>query len=519
MVLSLPGEIRIEYVRQNGVYMAVSGVDGGFAENDLHDLHMRMLLMNELPGVLRLSVEWMDLKATLLYSIWGKRKLSTVVRITRLNAFELFRLLVRTASILEECRPFLLDERGFVLDPEYMFVGDRIDDIYLIYLPIKDYLEGGSLKDRWRKFILQLVEAAEGMDAEDLRLLLSDGRREDWSLSSSRSVWLQKLQQHGQILKGAGGAPSAHVPSADAPSANAPAAAEGDAQGTGWKDEMEESGVGGKESPRSYEEELIPLGEWDTARNLKAFRKGKGKPAVIKTVAAAAAALAVAALFVPHPWAGIALIGVLVIGVAAAGWSYWRLARRDQKGGFGWAEKDHDEWHSARPSNSQPIAPPGLPSGRHAPSPAGGEGGNRAAGPMDDFTAAPTMALYSGDATVVLDEPASGKAGERKAVLEFRDAGGTLAIAPVTGERLTIGREGGASDLKLSMPGVSRLHCEIVRVQGGYGLVDLGSTNGTRLNGERLVPYKLYPLQEGDVFCVIDTEFTFKFEPGRVIMK
>ena len=129
------------------------------------------------------------------------------------------------------------------------------------------------------------------------------------------------------------------------------------------------------------------------------------------------------------------------------------------------------------------------------------------------------MALYSGDATVVLDEPASGKAGERKAVLEFRDAGGTLAIAPVTGERLTIGREGGASDLKLSMPGVSRLHCEIVRVQGGYGLVDLGSTNGTRLNGERLVPYKLYPLQEGDVFCVIDTEFTFKFEPGRVIMK
>lgn len=506
--MSLPSEIRVEFVRKNGVYMAVSGRDGGFADHDVHGLHMNMLLMNELPGVLRLSVEWMDLKATLLFSIGGKRKLSTVVRVRRLSAPELYGLLARTASIVEESRPFLLDECGFVLDPEYMFIGDRIDDVHLVYLPIKTYLEGESLKDRWRKFVLELVEAAEGMGVEDLRLLLSDSKREDWSLSSSRSVWLQKLQEHGRTRNGAGALPAAGA----APAAEAPAVTE-DAPESGWRDEMEDRGAEDMDFPRSYAEELIPLGEWDTARNLKAFRKGKGKAAAIKIGAAAAAALAVTALFVPHPWAGFALVGVLVIGVAAAGWSYWRLARRDQKGGFEWAHNDPDEWQSR--TNSQTV----LPSGWRAPAPAGGEGANRAAGPMDHFTAAPTMALNSGDATVVLNESAFRQAVERKAVLEYRDAGGTLAVAPVAGERLTIGREGGASDVTLSMPGVSRLHCEIVRMQDGYGIVDLGSTNGTRLNGEQLVPYKLYPLQEGDVFCVIDQEFTFKFEPGKVIMK
>lgn len=58
----------------------------------------------------------------------------------------------------------------------------------------------------------------------------------------------------------------------------------------------------------------------------------------------------------------------------------------------------------------------------------------------------------------------------------------------------------GCSDechLRIEMPGVSRRHCEVVRVDGGYHLKDLGSTNGilSSINGSRVDHHRL---QEGD---------------------
>lgn len=45
--------------------------------------------------------------------------------------------------------------------------------------------------------------------------------------------------------------------------------------------------------------------------------------------------------------------------------------------------------------------------------------------------------------------------------------------------------------------GISRRHAKIRRAGNGYEIIDLASTNGTRLNNERLVPDKPYPLANG----------------------
>jgi hypothetical protein len=47
--------------------------------------------------------------------------------------------------------------------------------------------------------------------------------------------------------------------------------------------------------------------------------------------------------------------------------------------------------------------------------------------------------------------------------------------------------------------GVSRRHAMIRREDEGYKLIDLDSTNGTWINGQRLTPYKPYQLTSGDV--------------------
>lgn len=47
--------------------------------------------------------------------------------------------------------------------------------------------------------------------------------------------------------------------------------------------------------------------------------------------------------------------------------------------------------------------------------------------------------------------------------------------------------------------GVSRRHAEFILLDGQLHVRDLGSTNGTRLNGQLLQPNRAYRLREGDL--------------------
>jgi pSer/pThr/pTyr-binding forkhead associated (FHA) protein len=50
--------------------------------------------------------------------------------------------------------------------------------------------------------------------------------------------------------------------------------------------------------------------------------------------------------------------------------------------------------------------------------------------------------------------------------------------------------------------GVSRLHATIRKAGNSFQIVDLGSSNGTRLNGNRLAPQQAYPLLHGDILSL-----------------
>ena len=58
---------------------------------------------------------------------------------------------------------------------------------------------------------------------------------------------------------------------------------------------------------------------------------------------------------------------------------------------------------------------------------------------------------------------------------------------------------------------VSRTHAEIRRIGDGYSLVDLGSTNGTEVNG---LTVSETALMNGDVISVGQTQLTFERRLG-----
>jgi hypothetical protein len=93
-----------------------------------------------------------------------------------------------------------------------------------------------------------------------------------------------------------------------------------------------------------------------------------------------------------------------------------------------------------------------------------------------------------------------------------RPRGGTLVLA--NGERLVIG----AAPLAIGRlpecavvvtdPNVSRRHAEVRQAASGFVVVDLGSTNGTLVNGIRIAGEQV--LRDGDIISVGTTQLRFE---------
>jgi predicted component of type VI protein secretion system len=83
----------------------------------------------------------------------------------------------------------------------------------------------------------------------------------------------------------------------------------------------------------------------------------------------------------------------------------------------------------------------------------------------------------------------------------LKDASGAERLIPLDQPVLTVGREITCS-IRLDSPYVSRQHARIEQQDGGVMLVDLGSRNGSLLNGERVEGSA--PLSPGDVVTIAD---------------
>jgi hypothetical protein len=136
-----------------------------------------------------------------------------------------------------------------------------------------------------------------------------------------------------------------------------------------------------------------------------------------------------------------------------------------------------------------------------------------AAEPVAAPPAAPPMAAAAPPAATMIYAPADEELPpapepeqrEETATLEW--SGGAFTI---DGRVTVIGRSSDC-DVRVDDANVSRRHAEVRRIGDGYSLVDLGSTNGTEVNGQRI---QETALMNGDVISVGTTRITFERRLG-----
>ncbi|WP_411345584.1 DUF6382 domain-containing protein [Paenibacillus sp. WLX1005] len=128
----------------------------------------------------------------------------------------------------------------------------------------------------------------------------------------------------------------------------------------------------------------------------------------------------------------------------------------------------------------------------------------------------PTQSLSSHMATVLLDdlEPQSTEESPAfRGYLERREANGNAIESIRLGAgSFIIGRADDGVHYHEQSVGTSRNHVELDVRKGQVTIKDLSSRNGTILNGEALIPYKAYPIQNGDSFKVAKAVYTLRLE-------
>jgi FOG: FHA domain len=92
---------------------------------------------------------------------------------------------------------------------------------------------------------------------------------------------------------------------------------------------------------------------------------------------------------------------------------------------------------------------------------------------------------------------------------ELQPLGGGDPI-PLLKKSLVVGRRE-SSDIVLRFPTVSGAHCELTVEEGIWMVKDLGSSNGTKVNGVRISEQHVKP---GDTLAVAKHEFEFHYDPN-----
>ena len=101
---------------------------------------------------------------------------------------------------------------------------------------------------------------------------------------------------------------------------------------------------------------------------------------------------------------------------------------------------------------------------------------------------------------------------ENKGFLVLFEPGKAETVIEVSDKPLTIGRSR-HNDIRLKDSGVSKRHATIRSTERGWVIADLGSTNGTQLNGKQLPAHKPFPWRSGQIVRIAKYEFEYRLNP------
>ncbi|MFM9276823.1 DUF6382 domain-containing protein [Paenibacillus jiagnxiensis] len=537
-----------DFTLNGGLFMIIKQ-EPDLGSADLHPVQSGMVTSNRIPGLLGVMIKEVDYRIELQYDIGGRRMLSQIWKNGNISMSRFYDIIYQIADTLHNCRQYMLDMNRFILHEDYMFISEseRSGSVSLTYVPVRKSLYEGTVGAQMKQLIIRLISCISELKGDGVQRILQVCDGELFDPGKLKEVLLQYIHPEAEAwTKGnVHGSPDAaepggysnpglkqHAPrlkqdndSIPEPDLNRPPAMDSirlprdqsnfTAATLAAARGLEKEGVNEDEAEEGDEPESalykyrlhVALGCLLGAAVMWRYVYLEA-PGTIRLLICAiiTAGLATVALFA---WQGWSLQGMLGrredpdIGdipgeddpePAAPLRRRFRFAAEQEDEGqepWRWNVQENTMKSEYQPFSVQEED---------------GDGSFETYDDVPEYSIIPATTLLQDNRN---DNPVAVRAGAFLRRVAGK-SGQPEEIAVKSGSFI-IGRSQETAQYVDQTEGVSRSHVELSLKGSGQShvLKDLASTNGTRLNGSLMVPYKEYPLNDGDTFEFAGVVYTY----------
>lgn len=185
--------LHTEYVRDiHNNYLVIKGI-----EDYTCGYRTKILLNNTIEGVLKVELKFIDQMDLFYYNINNKKSLSAAYENKSLQYDDIKKLLRSILKIINGSGDYLLSENDFIIDPEYIFVEDNLEMVYLCYL------EGyqTNMLTQFSKLMEYLMNKVDYKDENAVVLtygLYKESREEDCTYERLMNELEKKISLQGE---------------------------------------------------------------------------------------------------------------------------------------------------------------------------------------------------------------------------------------------------------------------------------------------------------------------------------
>ncbi len=188
---------RIDFAMNRGHEMLLDR-EAGIGRAELDDIELHMLQSQRIPFVL--PMDWLELdgRVTFRYRLDGYKMIRHRLQMQPLTMNQFYAILLGVADALDECRNYMLRPENFLLDEQFVFSGDRLHDIRLAYVPMKgkDWTAAPAAEGMLM-LIIKLTAHVDQLDGNGLQRVLQHADAAKWSLSELKSLLLELIGDEG----------------------------------------------------------------------------------------------------------------------------------------------------------------------------------------------------------------------------------------------------------------------------------------------------------------------------------
>jgi len=126
------------------------------ASEEVLEYHIEMVANNTIPHIINFDFRRKDSKICFCYDVTSKLVLSHFLKRCRIARSEFLAILSDISKTMVDCKNYLLSDRCFLLDPDYMYIDPSSLEISMVYIPVAPDTDI-NINNEFREFATNLI--------------------------------------------------------------------------------------------------------------------------------------------------------------------------------------------------------------------------------------------------------------------------------------------------------------------------------------------------------------------------